>query len=79
MKTIKSDDDDDDDSDEDDSSDSNEKEDDEKAVQCVDNGLPKNFDAREKWPKCKSTISHIYDQGNCGACWVGESHHYLTY
>lgn len=31
--------------------------------------LPKNFDARKYWPKCKS-IAHIYDQGHCGSCWV---------
>ncbi len=36
---------------------------------CENNGLPKEFDARTKWPNCKS-ISHIYDQGNCGSCWV---------
>jgi len=28
------------------------------------NGLPKNFDSREKWPYCPS-IGHIYNQGNC--------------
>ncbi|XP_050424190.1 cathepsin B-like cysteine proteinase 3 [Adelges cooleyi] len=27
-------------------------------------GLPKNFDARQKWPKCKS-IGLIHNQGNC--------------
>lgn len=27
-------------------------------------GLPKNFDAREKWSMC-SSIGRVYDQGNC--------------
>jgi cathepsin B len=31
--------------------------------------LPKEFDARTKWPKCKS-IGHIRDQSECGACWA---------
>ncbi|CAH0390838.1 unnamed protein product [Bemisia tabaci] len=30
---------------------------------------PAEFDARTKWSKCAS-ISHIYDQGNCGSCWA---------
>lgn len=32
-------------------------------------GLPRNFDARQKWPECRS-IRHIQDQSHCGACWV---------
>ncbi|CAB3258110.1 unnamed protein product [Arctia plantaginis] len=31
--------------------------------------LPKNFDAREKWPQCE-TIKEIYNQGHCGSCWT---------
>nr|XP_018898912.1 PREDICTED: cathepsin B-like cysteine proteinase 4 isoform X1 [Bemisia tabaci] len=30
---------------------------------------PAEFDARKKWSNCAS-ISHIYDQGNCGSCWA---------
>lgn len=41
-----------------------------KADYCDDNGLPKDFDAREHWPECAPVIGHIYDQGNCGSCWV---------
>ncbi|KAL2611758.1 hypothetical protein R1flu_023450 [Riccia fluitans] len=31
--------------------------------------LPTNFDAREKWPHCR-TIGEILDQGHCGSCWA---------
>ncbi|GAA37857.2 Cathepsin B-like cysteine proteinase [Clonorchis sinensis] len=31
--------------------------------------LPKNFDARTKWPHCPS-ISEIRDQSGCGSCWA---------
>uniref|UniRef100_A0A0G4G3C8 Peptidase C1A papain C-terminal domain-containing protein n=1 Tax=Chromera velia CCMP2878 TaxID=1169474 RepID=A0A0G4G3C8_9ALVE len=31
--------------------------------------LPKNFDAREKWPECPM-IGHIRDQAECGSCWA---------
>jgi len=31
--------------------------------------IPKNFDARQKWPNCPS-ISEIRDQGSCGSCWA---------
>lgn len=43
---------------------------DERAIQCEDNGLPKEFDARKHWPECASIIGHVYDQGTCGAWWV---------
>lgn len=32
-------------------------------------GLPRNFDARQKWPQCPS-LGHIVDQSSCGSCWV---------
>lgn len=31
--------------------------------------LPESFDARDKWSYCPS-ISKIYDQKNCGSCWM---------
>ena len=31
--------------------------------------LPDTFDARQKWPNCKS-IGEIRDQGSCGSCWA---------
>ncbi|XP_055342418.1 cathepsin B-like cysteine proteinase 5 [Paramacrobiotus metropolitanus] len=31
--------------------------------------IPDCFDARTKWPKCKS-ISDVRDQGMCGTCWA---------
>ncbi|XP_055344328.1 uncharacterized protein LOC129592342 [Paramacrobiotus metropolitanus] len=31
--------------------------------------IPECFDARLKWPNCKS-ISEIRDQGGCGTCWA---------
>jgi cathepsin B len=31
--------------------------------------LPANFDAREKWPKCK-TLFDVRDQSRCGSCWA---------
>ena len=31
--------------------------------------LPDTFDARQKWPNCKS-IDEIRDQGSCGSCWA---------
>ena len=31
-------------------------------------GIPKAFDARQKWPDCP--IDAIQDQSNCGSCWV---------
>ncbi|KAI1717026.1 papain family cysteine protease domain-containing protein [Ditylenchus destructor] len=35
----------------------------------LDIDLPKNFDARKQWPKCKS-IKEIRDQSKCGSCWA---------
>lgn len=32
--------------------------------------LPEKFDARERWPECRSVIASIKDQSNCGSCWV---------
>nr|XP_018899985.1 PREDICTED: cathepsin B-like cysteine proteinase 4 isoform X2 [Bemisia tabaci] len=40
-----------------------------KTEKTVTDDYPENFDARNKWTKCPS-ISHIYDQGNCGSCWA---------
>lgn len=37
-------------------------------IEIVDD-VPDSFDARLKWPKCKS-IREIRDQSNCGSCWV---------
>lgn len=34
-----------------------------------DSKIPKEFDARKKWKKCKS-LQEIRDQGDCGSCWV---------
>jgi len=31
--------------------------------------VPDTFDARTKWPNCKS-IGTIRDQANCGSCWA---------
>ncbi|CAH0772979.1 unnamed protein product [Bemisia tabaci] len=30
---------------------------------------PAEFDARKQWANCPS-VSHVYDQGNCGSCWA---------
>ena len=32
--------------------------------------LPKDFDVREKWPKCAALVSEALDQGECGSCWA---------
>ena len=34
-----------------------------------DNEVPKNFDAREKWPMCPS-LNYVPNQGGCGSCFV---------
>ena len=42
------------------------------------NAIPSSFDSRYQWPNCP-TIREIYNQGNCGSCWVQMSTilHYL--
>lgn len=37
------------------------------------NSIPETFDARYNWFECVS-ISHIWNQGNCAADWVGILH-----
>lgn len=34
--------------------------------------IPKSFDSRTQWPKCKS-IKEIADQSACGSCWVSKT------
>ncbi|XGW02004.1 hypothetical protein V3C99_014235 [Haemonchus contortus] len=33
------------------------------------NDIPESFDARTKWSNC-SSLTHIYDQANCGSSWA---------
>ena len=33
-------------------------------------GLPKAFDARQAFPKCKHLLGTVRDQGKCGSCWA---------
>ncbi|EYB90410.1 hypothetical protein Y032_0220g2503 [Ancylostoma ceylanicum] len=35
----------------------------------TDEKLPESYDARERWPQCKS-IGTIRDQSKCGSCWA---------
>ncbi|CAD5234944.1 unnamed protein product [Bursaphelenchus xylophilus] len=37
-------------------------------ARVIADGLPVEFDARNKWPECQ--IGRIYDQGGCGSCWA---------
>lgn len=37
-------------------------------VKRISEGIPLEFDARDKWPECE--LGRIYDQGGCGSCWV---------
>nr|QOV03095.1 cathepsin B1 [Mahanarva fimbriolata] len=39
--------------------------------------IPKQFDAREKWPNCPS-IGRIMDQSRCGSCWAVSVSEVLT-
>nr|CAD2179509.1 unnamed protein product [Meloidogyne enterolobii] len=29
-----------------------------------------DFDVRNKWPRCRSIISYVHDQGQCGSCYA---------
>lgn len=40
--------------------------------------IPESFDARTKWPKCK-TIGVVTDQGTCTACWVSACFYLLHF
>lgn len=40
-----------------------------KTIWQINNALPDEFDAREKWPDCM-TIQEIRDQSVCGSCWA---------
>ncbi|XP_075215313.1 cathepsin B-like [Lycorma delicatula] len=40
--------------------------------------IPKEFDARKNWPKCRKTISHVQDQGDCGSYWAIAAAEVLT-
>jgi len=40
-----------------------------KELSKMDIDLPKNFDAREKWPFCES-IHRVPNQGGCGSCYA---------
>uniref|UniRef100_A0A914H7A0 Trehalase n=1 Tax=Globodera rostochiensis TaxID=31243 RepID=A0A914H7A0_GLORO len=40
--------------------------------------LPKEFDARQKWPECADIISNVPDQGRCGSCWAVQAAATLT-
>lgn len=40
------------------------------------NEMPESFDARYHWFQC-SSISHIWNQGNCAADWVSYSFKHL--
>lgn len=42
----------------------------------INSNLPKTFDSRIWWMNCTS-IAHIWDQGNCGSCWVGKVAKYI--
>ncbi|MFH4979393.1 hypothetical protein AB6A40_006102 [Gnathostoma spinigerum] len=39
--------------------------------------IPKEFDARKKWPYCKS-IGKIQDQSKCGSCWAVSAAEVMT-
>jgi len=39
-------------------------------VQISAEAIPSSFDARDKWPSCKSIIDTVPNQGDCGSCWA---------
>ncbi|MFH4973875.1 hypothetical protein AB6A40_000584 [Gnathostoma spinigerum] len=43
----------------------------------VEMEIPKEFDARKKWPHCKS-IGKIQDQSRCGSCWAVSAAEVMT-
>ncbi|KAH0819731.1 hypothetical protein GEV33_003060 [Tenebrio molitor] len=48
-----------------------------KMMHHEDTIVPRNFDSRKRWPKCKS-IGTIWDQGQCGSCWALSSAMMMT-
>lgn len=39
-------------------------------MQSVFSKLKQNFNAKNKWPKCKQNIENVLNQGACGSCYV---------
>ncbi|KAG8301347.1 cathepsin B-like isoform X2 [Homalodisca vitripennis] len=40
--------------------------------------IPDEFDARNEWSDCASSIGHIWDQSDCGSCWAVSAASVLT-